>query len=201
MKPIEEIAALFSSEGARDYLGEALSQAEHMLQAGSLAAAAGAPDALVAAALLHDVGHFRGALNGADLMRGIDNRHEESGANFLASWFAADVSEPVRLHVAAKRYLCHAEPEYLRTLSPASRYTLEVQGGPMDSAQALEFEQGPYWVGAVQLRRWDDEAKDPEGTALPFEHFAPLLEGLVCRCGDTRGPAEQGLGSSGRLCI
>ena len=106
MSALEEIAALFASEGARGYLGEPVTQAQHMLQSGALAAAAGAPDALVAAALLHDIGHFRGHLSGEELMRGIDNHHEESGARFLEKRFGLAVSELVRLHVAAKRYLC-----------------------------------------------------------------------------------------------
>jgi gamma-butyrobetaine dioxygenase len=179
MNPVEEIAALFESEGARDYLGEAVTQAQHMLQAGALAAAAGAPDALVAAALLHDVGHFRGPLTGADLMRGVDNHHEESGAHFLERWFGTEVSEPVRLHVAAKRYLCHAEPEYLTALSPASRHTLVVQGGPMDSTEARSFELELHFADALALRRWDEQAKDPAAPTPYFEEFVPLLERLV----------------------
>jgi len=179
MELVEELAELFVSEGARGYLGEAVTQAEHMLQTGALAAAAGAPDALVAAALLHDVGHFRGHLTGEDLMRGIDNRHEESGARFLERSFGAEVSEPVRLHVAAKRYLCHVDPEYLATLSPASQYTLKVQGGPMSDAEARAFERERYWADAVAVRRWDDRAKDPTAVAPPFAQFAPLLERLA----------------------
>jgi gamma-butyrobetaine dioxygenase len=179
VKPVEEIAALFACEGWREYLGEAVTQAEHMLQAGALAAAAEVEDPLVAAALLHDVGHFKGELSGRDLMGGTDNRHEESGAEFLARWFGPEVSEPVRLHVAAKRYLCHVEPDYLVALSPASRYSLGLQGGPMQSAEARAFERHPHWRQAVALRRFDDLAKDPATTTPPFEQFVPLLERLV----------------------
>jgi phosphonate degradation associated HDIG domain protein len=177
--PVEELAVLFASQGAAGYLGEAVTQAQHMLQAGALAAAAGAPEALVAAALLHDVGHFRGHVTGEDLMGGIDNRHEEAGARTLRRWFGADVSEPVRLHVTAKRYLCHSEPQYYEALSPASKYTLEVQGGPMMSPQARTFEADRYFADAVALRRWDDQAKDPSVKAPAFEWFVPLLEALA----------------------
>jgi gamma-butyrobetaine dioxygenase len=177
--PVEELAALFSSEGAQGYLGEAVTQAEHMLQTGALAEAAGSPDALIAAALLHDVGHFQGWLTGEDLMRGTDNRHEDRGALYLERWFGATVSEPVRLHVAAKRYLCRTEPEYFEALSPASRHTLLVQGGPMAALEALAFEELAHFADALRLRRFDDLAKDPSVVPPPFEHFVPLLEGLV----------------------
>jgi len=181
---INELGRLFEEEGARDYFGEAVTQAEHMLQAAALARAAGAGDALVAAALLHDVGHFPlrhgiGALSGDDLMAGTDNRHSDTGAAWLAEWFPAEVTEPVRLHVSAKRYLCATEPGYFEKLSPASVYTLSVQGGPMDAAQCAEFEAGPYAQQAVELRRWDEAAKDPEMQVPDFEHYRPLLTGLL----------------------
>jgi gamma-butyrobetaine dioxygenase len=105
--------------------------AAHMLLTAALAEAEDAPGTLVAAALLHDVGHFTGTVTGEDLMRGTDNRHGDQGAAWLARWFRPEVTEPVRLHVAAKRYLCATEPAYLELLSPASVYTLGVQGGPM----------------------------------------------------------------------
>jgi gamma-butyrobetaine dioxygenase len=183
--PVEAIAELFGSEGARDYLGEPVTVAAHLLQAGTLAEAAGAPAPLVAAALLHDVGHLRGAdpsvagLSGRDLMAGTDNRHGARGAAWLTQWFPPAVTEPVRLHVAAKRYLCAVEPSYFGRLSEASVYTLSVQGGPMTGAQAREFEALPYAAEAVAVRRWDDQAKDPAAVTRDFGHFRPLLEGLL----------------------
>ena len=184
---VAEIAELFGSEGARDYLGEPVTVAAHLLQAGALAEAAGAPPALAAAALLHDVGHLRGARpdgsvaerSGRELMAGHDNRHGARGAAWLAQWFPPAVTEPVRLHVAAKRYLCAAEPSYFALLSQASVYTLSVQGGPMGAAAAREFEALPYAADAVQVRRWDDQAKDPSARVPGFGHFRPLLAGLV----------------------
>jgi gamma-butyrobetaine dioxygenase len=173
------IAELFASEGAADYLGEAVTQAAHMLQAAALAEDAGAPPALVAAALLHDVGHFTGTVTGRDLMLGTDNRHSDQGANWLAQWFGPEVTEPVRLHVDAKRYLCAVEPGYLGRLSPASVYTLGVQGGPMQRDELAEFEASPFATAACQVRRWDDQAKDPDAAAPPFGHFAPVLEALL----------------------
>jgi phosphonate degradation associated HDIG domain protein len=176
--PVAVIAELFASEGAADYLGEAVSQSAHMLQAAALAERAGAPAALIAAALLHDVGHFAGTVTGRDLMRGTDDRHGEQGAGWLGRWFGAEVTEPVRLHVDAKRYLCAVEPGYLDKLSPASVYTLGIQGGLMDADERAAFESSPYAEDACQVRRWDDQAKDPEVTAPPLEHFAPILRSL-----------------------
>ncbi len=183
--PVDAIAELFGSEGARDYLGEPVTVAEHLLQAGALAEAAGAPPAQVAAALLHDVGHLRGgelsvsAPSGRDLMAGTDNRHGHRGAAWLAQWFPPAVTEPVRLHVAAKRYLCAVEPSYFRLLSQASVYTLSVQGGPMTEAEAREFAAHPYAAAAVAVRRWDDRAKDPTARAPDFDDFRPLLTRLA----------------------
>jgi gamma-butyrobetaine dioxygenase len=177
--PILLIEQLFASEGAADYLGEAVTQAAHMLQAAALAEQAGATPALVAAALLHDVGHFTGTITGHDLMRGTDNRHSEQGANWLAQWFGPAVTEPVRLHVAAKRYLCAVEPGYFERLSPASVYTLGVQGGPMGGDELAAFEANPFAKDACQVRRWDDDAKDPDALTPPFGHFVPVLAGLL----------------------
>jgi phosphonate degradation associated HDIG domain protein len=187
MSPVDAIAEMFTSEGAADYLGEPVTVAEHLLQAGARAQTAGAPPALVAAALLHDVGHLRGAdaeaddieLSGRELMAGTDNNHGDRGAVWLAQWFPASVTEPVRLHVAAKRYLCATEPSYFGRLSEASVYTLTVQGGPMTDAQAREFERSPHAADAIAVRRWDDQAKDPSADVPGFDYYRPLLASLL----------------------
>ena len=170
MTGIEVIAKLFAGPGARDYLGEAVTIGEHMRQAGALAEAAGAAAPLVAAALLHDVGHLRNA---------TDARHGTAGARWLGRWFGPAVIEPVRLHVAAKRYLCATEPGYFALLSPESVRTLVLQGGPMTPEQAAAFEALPYARDAVAARRWDDQAKDPTVTPPGFGHFEPLLADLL----------------------
>ena len=183
--PLETLAELFEGEGAAEYFGEAVTQAEHMRQAAALAEAEGAPAALIAAALLHDIGHFakltanHGGISGTELMAGTDNRHSCTGADWLTRWFGPQVSEPVRLHVAAKRYLCAVEPSYAARLSEASVYTLRLQGGPMSAEQAAAFAADPYADDAVRLRRWDDEAKDPALRSPGFAHFRPLLAELL----------------------
>jgi gamma-butyrobetaine dioxygenase len=185
------IAALLATAGARDYLGEPVTVLGHLLQAAALAEAAGAPPALVAAALLHDAGHLVEAdgtagLSGAELMAGRDNDHGERGAAWLAHWFGPEVTGPVRLHVAAKRYLCGTDPGYHGLLSQASRYTLEVQGGPMGQQEARAFEALAGHREAIAVRRWDDQAKDPAARPPGLEHFLPLLDGLA-RCGGITG--------------
>ncbi|GAA1261565.1 hypothetical protein GCM10009665_59110 [Kitasatospora nipponensis] len=181
---LDGLQELFEGAGAEEYLGEAVTQAGHMLQAAVLAQRSGAPDHLVAAALLHDVGHFfdadsHRAVTGKELMAGHDNRHSHTGADWLARWFGPQVTEPVRLHVAAKRYLCAVEPQYRAGLSAASEFTLGVQGGPMTPAQAAEFAALPGAEDAVAVRRWDDRAKETDAATPPFEHFRPLLAALL----------------------
>jgi len=187
ISPVDAIAELFASAGAADYLGEPVTVAAHLLQTGALAGAAGAPPALVAAALLHDVGHLRGAdalaggieISGRELMAGTDNNHGERGAQWLAQWFPESVTGPVRLHVAAKRYLCAAEPSYFALLSEASVYTLAVQGGPMTETETAGFERTPHAADAIAVRRWDDQAKDPAAEVPDFDFYRPLLTSLL----------------------
>ena len=170
MTGVKAIAELFAGRGARDYLGETVTIGVHMRQAGALAEAAGAAAPLVAAALLHDVGHLRNE---------TDDRHGEAGARWLSQWFGEAVTEPVRLHVAAKRFLCATEPGYFGLLSQESVRTLVLQGGPMTPEQAAAFEALPFAPDAVAVRRWDDEAKDPAVTPPGFAHFESLLNSLV----------------------
>src|SRR5262249_10688258 len=138
---------------------------EHALQAAQLAVEAGAPDALIAAALLHDIGHLLGPED--DLAeQGIDGLHEEQGSRWLVQHFGPEVTEPIHLHVLAKRYLCGSDPAYLASLSPASVRSLELQGGPLHADEMRRFESNPHYAEAVLLRRWDDAAKIP-GLSLP----------------------------------
>jgi gamma-butyrobetaine dioxygenase len=172
MTAAETIGELFAGPGARDHMGEPVPIGEHMLQAGALAEAAGAEGALVAAALLHDIGHLLGEGEDEDL-------HGETGANWLSQWFDDAVTEPVRLHVPAKRYLCAADAGYFGLLSGESVRTLVLQGGPMTAAEVTAFEALPFSRDAVAVRRWDDQAKNPAVIAPRFAHFTALLDTLV----------------------
>ena len=174
---------MFEERGRDAYHGEPVSQAEHALQAARLAESAGATDSLVVAALLHDVGHLLHDLGEDAAGRGIDDRHERSGSRWLAATFGPDVAEPVRLHVEAKRYLCAVEGVYHDALSPASKLSLSLQGGPMAVDEVARFEADPRYLDAVRLRRWDDEAKVPGLEVPDLDHYlgrvAAVLKGSI----------------------
>ncbi len=178
---LDHLADLFTSRGHALYGGEAVTQLEHGLQAAALAADAGAPSADIAAALLHDVGHLLHGLGDDCADHGIDDRHEDLGVRFLAKHFPPAVTEPVRLHVAAKRYLCAAEPGYFDTLSGPSVVSLKLQGGPMTLAEAAEFERHPHFAAAVALRKRDDAAKVVGRLTPSFADVRPHLEACLVR--------------------
>lgn len=175
---IDFLADLFHRRGAIAYIGEQVTMADHMLQTAALAQRSGAPDAWVAAALLHDIGHFASDFPEDAADSGIDNRHEEAGARVLAPFFPPAVTRPVALHVAAKRYLVATEPGYAEGLSAASRHSLALQGGPMPAAEAARFAADPECAGACAVRRWDDGGKYPGVETPRFEAYRPLLEAV-----------------------
>jgi phosphonate degradation associated HDIG domain protein len=176
---IEEISAIFSKFGTMRY-GEDVDQLQHALQAAALARADDAPDSLVAAALLHDLGQFVDDAGNAAEQRGIDARHEETGAALLArGGFGPAVTEPVRLHVDAKRYLCIAEPGYAESLSAASRLSLRLQGGPMTPAEAEAFAGHRWFAEAIRLRRYDDGGKRRDWAVPGLDTYWPLLRSLL----------------------
>jgi phosphonate degradation associated HDIG domain protein len=171
----DEVTAIFAKKGQSAYFGEAVSQLEHALQAAYCAQEAGASDALIVAALLHDVGHLLDETpeNIADL--GVDAKHEELGHAWLAARFDRDVFEPAYLHVSAKRYLCATDPSYLGKLSAASVQSLELQGGPMTAAEVAAFESNQYYREAVALRRWDDQAKIVDLQTPPLASYGEMI--------------------------
>ncbi len=173
---IDEVEALFVGRGAEAYLGEPVTTAEHMLQCAALAQAEGASEAVVAAALLHDIGHFTSPLGEYRPDDVVDRRHEEAGADFVEGRFPPTVVACVRLHVAAKRYLCATDAAYFDGLSDASRHSLSLQGGPMNPTEVAAFERMPFHADAVRVRIWDDRGKVP-GLRIPaFRELRPLLE-------------------------
>lgn len=173
------LADIVERRGGESYLGEAVTMEAHMLQAAHLAAAEGAGDGLVAAALLHDIGHYVGDFGEDAAERGIDTRHDSAGAGVLEGLFPPLVVDCVRLHVAAKRYLCAVEPGYFALLSPASVLSLHLQGGPMSAAEAAAFSAEPFHREAVRVRRWDEAAKQPGLAVPPFAHYAALLQRMA----------------------
>jgi phosphonate degradation associated HDIG domain protein len=172
----QAVLQLFADRGDSEYGGEAVTQREHALQSAALAEADGASSALIAAALLHDIGHLLHDLPADAPDRGIDDLHENSGAAWLQRHFGPAVAEPVKLHVAAKRYLCAVDAEYLGRLSPPSVQSLQLQGGAMSADEVRDFEQHPRFRDAVRLRHWDDTAK-VAGLATPdLTHFVRHLD-------------------------
>lgn len=174
--PLETIFNAFRDCGSSWYAGEEVTQTEHALQAAWLAEQAGAESELIAAALLHDYGHLIHNFGEDCADQGIDDHHELLGAKQLAKHFGPAVTEPIRLHVPAKRYLCSVSPEYLATLSPASVQSLALQGGPYTEEEADEFMTNPHAQAAVQLRHWDDEAKIVGLKTPDLDHFRQYLE-------------------------
>ena len=179
MSVMDEIVELFTRRGAEAYFGERVTMAEHSLQAAYFAQSCQASASLVAAALLHDVGHLVDDVP-EDLKDWVsDARHEESGSAWLSRFFGPAVCDPVRLHVPAKRYLCATEPAYFLELSPASVHTLALQGGAMSSSEVALFELEPYFREAVLLRKWDDQGKIAGMKTPSLESFRGLVESLV----------------------
>jgi phosphonate degradation associated HDIG domain protein len=175
------IADIFARRGAESYLGEAVTMSEHMLQSAHFAERAGADEDLVAAALLHDIGHYTNEFGEDYLEQGIDNLHDEAGARVLQGFFPPVVVACVRFHVAAKRFLCAADPGYFGKLSQASVATLKLQGGPMSETEAVNFRRHPYHRQAVEVRLWDEAGKVPGLVTPAFDYYAPLLQRVVDR--------------------
>jgi len=177
---IEALVQLYDSAAAHQLYDEVVTELEHALQCAALAVRDGADDALVAAALLHDVGHLILDDNTPiDVELSVDHRHEAAGARHLAQFFPPSVTAPVALHVTAKRYLCGVEPDYLSTLSPSSVRSLAVQGGPMTSEEAAAFAARPGCAEAIAIRRWDDAGKVDGLDVGTFESHVPLLRRLA----------------------
>lgn len=168
---LDTFFALLAARGGEQYGQENVNQLQHALQAAALAEAAGASSALITAALFHDIGHLTDPEFEHALTRGEDRWHEDLGADHLATLYGPEVTDPIRLHVPAKRYLCAVDPDYAATLSPTSIKTLGMQGGPFDAAEVRAFIEQPHARAALQVRRWDDRAKAPDAATPDLDHF------------------------------
>jgi gamma-butyrobetaine dioxygenase len=182
--PVDHLLALLRDLGSDRYGGEAVTQLAHALQCATFAQRDGASDSLIAAALLHDIGHLINPRDEGAARRGIDAAHETVGARYLARWFGPAVTAPIAQHVAAKRYLCQAEDGYFEKLSEESVRSLKVQGGAFGAREAAAFLARPYAGEAVALRRWDELAKDPAMQTPDLEAFRPVLHRAWRGAGD-----------------
>jgi phosphonate degradation associated HDIG domain protein len=174
---VQRIIDVFRERGSESYGAEAVTQLEHAIQAALLAEQNDAPASLVVAALLHDIGHILGDLPlPASEEENYDDQHESRAYAWLKEHFGAAVADPVRLHVAAKRYLCTVDPGYADYLSPTSLKSFHDQGGVMSPEELKQFESEAFFEDAVRLRRWDDEAKRSDMQLPSMESFEALLE-------------------------
>jgi phosphonate degradation associated HDIG domain protein len=166
---IADVFGLYEKHGTADYIGEPVSQLEHMSQAAQLAMAEGFDDEVVLAAFFHDIGHLCG--HGGENMGGYGVvRHERLGADYLRrAGFSERMATLVEYHVQAKRYLTYSQPDYYARLSEASRRTLAYQGGVMSAREAQAFEQDPLYAVSLRLRQWDEQAKEMHVPVLDLE--------------------------------
>ena len=174
---IDRIYELFRRFGAQHY-GESVSLESHMLQTAARAETFGASPALVAAALLHDVGHLLELYNHAGGLPRQQFEHERAGADFLAGAFGPEITEPIALHVDAKRYLCAVDRDYYERLSNASRASLKVQGGAIGPGEVTTFRTQAAFENAVLLRNFDDDAKEIGVATSQLSSYRPLLRKL-----------------------
>lgn len=175
---IDEIFERFRQRGHQMY-GESVTELQHALQCATAAERELQPASMIVAALLHDIGHLIHGLGENIADRDVDALHEDLGAEYLAGYFPHEIVAPVQMHVAAKRYLCTVEDNYLERLSPASRKSFELQGGRMSPKEIADFAASPHFAAAVQLRRYDDFAKDTTAQTPHIEHFRPYLERVL----------------------
>ena len=173
---VDEVFSLYEKFGDADYIGEPVSQLEHMSQAASLAEAEGYDDEVVLAAFFHDIGHLCADAEEAGSMDGMGNiDHERLGADYLLErGFSERVANLVQGHVIAKRYLTYKHPEYYNQLSDASKATLEFQGGVMTAEEAAEFELNQDAELIIRLRYWDDMAKEMHVPVNNVDHLKAM---------------------------
>lgn len=175
------IGDVFDRRGDEEYLGEPVTMAEHMLQGATIAAQNALPEEIIIATLLHDIGHFTSEFGTFSMGDTEDRYHEDAGAELLEQFFPTVVTDCVRYHVAAKRYLCATKPEYFKRLSVASIHSLSLQGGPMSAAEVAEFEKNPNLKEIIQVRYLDEAGKRPDMETPDYWHFAPMVQRVVDR--------------------
>ena len=176
---LAEIFGLYEQHGTADYIGEPVSQIEHMSQAAQLAMAEGFDDEVVLAAFFHDIGHICG--QGGENMGGFGVvSHERLGADYLRrAGFSERMAKLVEYHVQAKRYLTFSQPDYYACLSEASRRTLAYQGGAMSADEAHAFEQAPLCAVSLRMRHWDEQAKQMHVPVLDLQVLKAMAARLL----------------------
>ncbi len=177
----DEIRHIYEVRATKRYGLSDVDQQQHALQAATLAEANGETAAVITAALVHDIGHMIHDLGDNPAQAGIDDKHEALGAVWLEKHFGQDVTEPVRLHVPAKRYLCTVDPSYFGRLSADSVLSLDLQGGRMSAEEVKAFEADAHASAAIRLRKLDEAAKDPHMRTPPVAHFMQYVAASLRR--------------------
>ncbi|MBY6134408.1 HD domain-containing protein [Leisingera sp. XS_AS12] len=172
---------IFDRRGDEEYLGEPVTMTEHMLQGATIAEQNGQPEEIIVGALLHDIGHFTSEFGTFSMEDTEDRHHEDAGAEVLERFFPSVITDCVRYHVAAKRYLCATRPEYFKRLSDASIHSLNLQGGPMSPEEVAAFETNPNLPQIIAVRYLDEAGKRPDMQTPDFWHFAPMVQRMVDR--------------------
>lgn len=175
LTPVDQIFSIFREYGSRHY-GENVSELEHALQTAEFARQFGETDSIVLSCLLHDYGHMLHDLGEDIAQQGIDAKHEIIGATLLKDLFPEMILEPIRQHVAAKRYLCWKNPAYEAGLSESSRLSLQLQGGPMTDIEAQKFETNPHFIACIKVRYYDDMGKVPNMPTTDLQSYRSLIE-------------------------
>nr|WP_316639608.1 phosphonate degradation HD-domain oxygenase [uncultured Roseateles sp.] len=178
---LSDITKLFHDKGGEQYSGEPVTQLEHALQSAELAEGEGADDALITAALLHDLGHLLHDLGDTPSLRGVDDVHQYFALPFLRGLFPDRVLDAIKLHVDAKRYLCATRAGYWEALSADSKRSLVLQGGVFEGEQITAFEGLPHAQDAVRLRLWDDLAKRADHQTPSLEHYMSIAQRCALR--------------------
>jgi len=173
---VDQLLNLLANKGSNiQYGNENVTQLEHALQCAELAEKNNFSKEIITAALLHDIGHL--LYDGEDpIHEGMDGYHENLGADYLADYYDEEVTRPIKAHVDCKRYLSAVEEGYYDILSEASKISLKAQGGPFTIEEAEEFINKPFMKDAVELRRFDDQAKVLNKETPNLEHFKHYLE-------------------------
>ena len=176
---VDFIGSIFDRRGNEEYLGEPVNMGQHMLQGATIAEQDGQSEEIIIGALLHDIGHFTSEFGTFTMNDTEDRHHEDAGAEVLERFFPTIITDCVRYHVAAKRYLCKTRPEYFQLLSEASIHSLNLQGGPMSAQEVAEFEKNPNLEKIIAVRYLDDAGKSPDMETPNYLHFEPMVQRMV----------------------
>ena len=179
---VDFIGSIFDRRGGEEYLGEPVNMGQHMLQGATIAEQQGQPEEIIIGALLHDIGHFTSEFGTFTIEDTEDRHHEDAGAKVLERFFPKVITDCVRYHVAAKRYLCATKPEYFESLSEASIHSLHLQGGPLNHMEVVELEKNPNLDQIIAVRYLDDAGKHAGMETPDYWYFAPMVQRMVnCR--------------------